>query len=160
MSTDESRLRAPSGTRRLFPEEVEVAVVGAGPTGLTLAALLCTYGIRTAVLDRATGPAGQPRAAVVHARTLETLESFGVAGEILGRGKVVPHFGIRDRDRRLLAVDFGLLPTAHPYTVMLQQEQTESVLREALHRNGGEVQWGCEVTDVRQTREGVEEDRS
>lgn len=156
MSTDGNRLWASSNSGRPFPEEVEVAVVGAGPTGLMLAALLCAYGIRTAVLDRATGPAGQSRAAVIQARTLETLEPLGVASEILGRGVVVPHFGIRDRDRRLLAVDFGLLPTAHPYTVMLQQEQTESVLRKALHRNGGEVQWGCEVTDVRQTREGVE----
>lgn len=149
MSTDGNRLWASSNSGRPFPEEVEVAVVGAGPTGLTLAALLCGYGVRTAVLDRATGPAGQSRAAVINARTLETL---GVAREILGRGKMVPYFGIRDRDRRLLAVDFGLLPTAHPYTVMLQQEQTESVLREALHRSGGEVRWGCEVTDVRQTR--------
>ena len=83
MSTDESRLGAPSGSRRPFPEEVEVAVVGAGPTGLTLAALLCAYGIRTTVLDQATGPAGPSRVAVIPARTLETLESLGVAGEIL-----------------------------------------------------------------------------
>ena len=56
---------------RLVPDEVEVAVVGAGPTGLTAAAMLAAYGIRTVVLDGADEPAGHFRAAVVHARTLD-----------------------------------------------------------------------------------------
>jgi flavin-dependent dehydrogenase len=51
-----------------YDDEVEVAVVGAGPVGLTAAAMLAAYGIRTVVLD---GPAGHSRAAVVHARTLD-----------------------------------------------------------------------------------------
>ena len=38
MSTDGNRFWASSNSGRPFPEEVEVAVVGAGPTGLTLAA--------------------------------------------------------------------------------------------------------------------------
>jgi flavin-dependent dehydrogenase len=54
-----------------YDDEVEVAVVGAGPVGLTAAAMLAAYGIRTVVLDGADGPAGHSRAAVVHARTLD-----------------------------------------------------------------------------------------
>ena len=54
-----------------YEDEVEVAVVGAEPVGLTAAAILAAYGIRTVVLDRADGPAGHSRAAVVHARTLD-----------------------------------------------------------------------------------------
>ncbi len=46
-------------------------MVGAGPVGLTAAAMLAAYGIRTIVLDGADGPAGHSRAAVVHARTLD-----------------------------------------------------------------------------------------
>ena len=44
-------------------------------------------------------------------------------------GVVVPHFAIRDRDRRLLDVPFHELPTAHPYTLMLPQDETERLLR-------------------------------
>ena len=56
------------------PDEVEVAVVGAGPSGLTAAAMLAGYGVRVTVLDGAPGPAEHSRAAVVHARTLEALD--------------------------------------------------------------------------------------
>jgi glycine/D-amino acid oxidase-like deaminating enzyme len=42
---------------RLVPDEVEVAVVGAGPTGLTAATMLAGYGARVVVLNGAPGPA-------------------------------------------------------------------------------------------------------
>ena len=136
--------------------DTEVAVVGAGPAGLTAAAMLAGYGIRTAVLDCAAGPAPHSRAAVVHARTLETLEPLGIVDEVVSRGVVVPHFGIRDRDRRLLAVPFDELPTQYPYTMMLPQDETERLLRGALRHQGGEILWEHEVTGVRQDASGVD----
>jgi 2-polyprenyl-6-methoxyphenol hydroxylase-like FAD-dependent oxidoreductase len=96
---------------RSMPDEVEVAVVGAGPVGLTMATMLAAYAIRNVVLDRAAGPADHSRAAVVHARTLETLEPLGIVDEAVREGVVVPHFGVRDRDRRLFSIDFDELPT-------------------------------------------------
>jgi 2-polyprenyl-6-methoxyphenol hydroxylase-like FAD-dependent oxidoreductase len=141
---------------RPLPEEVEVAVVGAGPAGLTMASMLAAYAIRTVVLDQAAGPAGHSRAAVIHARTLETLEPLGIVEEAVHRGVIVPHFGVRDRDRRLLTIDFDGLPTAHPYTLMLTQDETEHLLREALGRQGGAILWGHEVTEISQDHNGVE----
>jgi 2-polyprenyl-6-methoxyphenol hydroxylase-like FAD-dependent oxidoreductase len=121
-----------------------------------MATILAAYGVRTAVFDRAAGPARYSRAAVIHARTLETLESLGIVDEMLHRGVVVPHFGVRDRDRRLLAVDFSELPTLHPYTLMLPQDETEHLLRGALGRQGGVILWKHEVTEVRQDVTGAE----
>src|SRR5215210_5685337 len=80
-------------------EEVEVAIIGAGPTGLTLAVMLSGYGIRTAVLDGATEPAHHSRAAVVHAKTLETLEPLGVVGEMLGGGVELVVRGAKEERR-------------------------------------------------------------
>ena len=56
---------SPVGT---MPEEVDVAVVGAGPTGITVAGMLAAYGIRTVVLDGADGPAPNSRATCPNCR--------------------------------------------------------------------------------------------
>jgi 2-polyprenyl-6-methoxyphenol hydroxylase-like FAD-dependent oxidoreductase len=150
MNGNEHAIETGGTTDRPPPEDVEVAVVGAGPTGLTLAGMLSGYGIRTAVLDSAAGPAPHSRAAVVHARTLETLEPLDVVGEMLGGGVVVPHFGVRDRDRLLLRVDFDGLPTNYPYTLMLPQDRTEHILLGALREHGGRVLWEHEVVGLQQ----------
>src|SRR5215218_9665309 len=139
-----------------IPDEVKVAMVGAGPVGLTAATMLAGYGVRVAVLDGAAGPAPHSRAAVVHARTLETLAPLGVVDEMVRGGAVVTHFGVRDRDRRLLDVPFGDLPTAHPYSLMLPQDETERLLREALRHQGGTILWEHEVTGLRQDATGAE----
>jgi 2-polyprenyl-6-methoxyphenol hydroxylase-like FAD-dependent oxidoreductase len=156
MNGIEHAIRTSGASDLSLPDEVEVAVVGAGPTGLTLAAMLSGYGIRTAVLDGAAGPARHSRAAVVHARTLETLEPLDVVDEMLGAGVVVPHFGVRDRDRLLLRVDFDGLPTTHPYTLMLPQDRTERILLGAFHKHGGRVLWEHEAVGLSQDVGGAE----
>jgi 2-polyprenyl-6-methoxyphenol hydroxylase-like FAD-dependent oxidoreductase len=118
--------------------------------------MLAGYGVRVAVLDGTAGPAPYSRAAVVHARTMETLAPLGVVDEMVQGGVVVPNFGVRDRDRRLLAVPFGDLPTAHPYSLMLPQDETERHLRGALHRQGGKILWSHELIGVRQDGTGAE----
>jgi 2-polyprenyl-6-methoxyphenol hydroxylase-like FAD-dependent oxidoreductase len=137
------------------PETLDVAVIGAGPVGLTLANLLAGFGVRVAIFDRAGGPARFSRAAVVHARTLETLEPIGIVDEMLARGVVVPFFGVRDRDRRLINVDFNGLPTPYPFTLMLPQDQTEAILREALQRRGVLISWEHELTAIEQDPNGA-----
>ena len=54
-----------------LPSEIQVLVVGAGPTGLTAAIALDKLGLQVAVVDAAlTNPVGS-RAAVIHSHTLE-----------------------------------------------------------------------------------------
>src|SRR3954469_6913529 len=65
--------------------DTDVLVVGAGPTGLTLAASLLARGVRTVVIDRQAEGANTSRAAVVHARTLEVLEPLGVSERLVAR---------------------------------------------------------------------------
>ena len=124
---------------RTLPVRTDVVVVGAGPTGLSLACVMAQRGIDAVVLDRQMKGANTSRAAVVHARTLEVLDDVGVSDDLLSRGVVVPRFAIRDRDRTLITVPFGGLPTRHPYTLMVPQDVTEAVLGERLAALGGQV---------------------
>lgn len=68
--------------------EYDVAVIGYGPTGMTLAALLGQRGHRVVVLERYTGLYNLPRAACFDDEIMRTFQKLGLAGEI-GRGAVV-----------------------------------------------------------------------
>ena len=63
--------------------ECEVLVVGAGPVGLTLAALLVRQGIQTVLVERNTSVEPEPRAVTVDDESLRTYQSAGVLNELL-----------------------------------------------------------------------------
>jgi len=129
-------MSASSSSDRL---DTDVLVVGAGPTGLTLAAALAARGVRATVIDRQAAGDNTSRAAVVHARTLEVLEPLGVARTLVDLGIPARRFTIRDRDRVLVPIGFADLPTAYPYTLMISQAVTERVLLDRLQALGGQV---------------------
>ena len=135
--------------------ETDVVIVGAGPTGLTLAGALEQRGIRTVVLDRQREGSNTSRAAVVHSRTLEMLERLGVVERLVERGVHAARFSIRDRDRVLVPIQFDRLPTRYPFTLMISQAATEAVLRERLAEVGGRVLWCRTVVSVAQDESGV-----
>jgi 2-polyprenyl-6-methoxyphenol hydroxylase-like FAD-dependent oxidoreductase len=120
--------------------DTDVLIVGAGPTGLALAAALVGRGVRTTIIDAQAAGANTSRAAVVHARTLEVLEPLDVSRTLVSRGIQAQRFTIRDRDRILVPIGFGSLPTRYPYSLMISQAATESVLLERLVELGGCVQ--------------------
>ncbi|MGW0231583.1 FAD-dependent monooxygenase [Actinopolymorpha singaporensis] len=138
-----------------LPASTQVLVVGGGPVGQTLAVALRVRGVDATVVDQRSGPADTSRAAVIHARTLEVLTDLGVNDELLRLGLIAPRFTVRDRDRTLLSVDFGGLPSTHPYTLMIPQDVTEHVLTERLHQLGGQVHYGHQVVDVKQLADHV-----
>jgi 2-polyprenyl-6-methoxyphenol hydroxylase-like FAD-dependent oxidoreductase len=129
----------PQATARPDFFDADVLIVGAGPSGLTLAAALTAQGVKVVVIDKQAEGANTSRAAVVHARTLEVLEPIGVSGRLVKRGLQAQRFTIRDRDRVLVPIDFDHLPTRYPYTLMISQADTEQVLLQRFVELGGQV---------------------
>lgn len=107
-------------------EQSDIVIVGAGPTGLALAASLQRRGFSPLVLDRQQAGANTSRAAVIHARTLEVLKPLGVTDQMLEEGLKVPVFRVRDRSRILASVSFANLPTEFPFTLMYPQKPHRS----------------------------------
>jgi 2-polyprenyl-6-methoxyphenol hydroxylase-like FAD-dependent oxidoreductase len=133
----------------------DVLVVGAGPTGLTLAASLLRRDADVIVVDRVTAGANTSRAAAVNARTLEVLEDIDVSGRMVKSGLIAPRFTMRQGARTLIPVDFSVLPTKYPYTLMISQASTEALLVERLAELGGEVVRPKALTGLSQDCDGV-----
>ena len=135
--------------------DTDVLIVGAGPTGLTLAASLLARGIRATIVDRQNAGANTSRAAAVNARTLEVLEGLDVARRLVKEGIEAPLFSIRDGSKVLIPIDFSHLPTAYPYTLLVPQSTTERLLLDRVRELGGDVERPRVLTGVTQDSDGV-----
>lgn len=132
--------------------DIDVLVVGAGPTGLTAAAEARRLGLSVRIIERKAARAPFSKALVVHARTLEVLDTMGIAEEICTIGAPFTALNVRPaRGRRKVRVDLLDQPwgdTAYPYWLSVPQYETERVLEAHLKRLGGEVEWGCTLLEL------------
>lgn len=135
--------------------DTDVLIVGAGPTGLTLAASLLAKSVRATIVDRQSAGANTSRAAAIDARTLVVLEGLDVTRRLVKEGIAAPRFTIRDGRRLLIPIDFSELATAYPYTLMLPQCDTERLLLDRLGELGGEVRRPELLTAVASDSDGV-----
>jgi len=133
----------------------DVLIVGAGPTGLTLAASLLLKGLNVMLVDRQAEGANTSRAAGVNARTLEVLEGIDVTRRLVKEGIEAPRFAIRDGAKVLLAIDFTGLDTAYPFTLLVPQSTTERLLLDRVRELGGDVTRPKVLTTVTQDADGV-----
>ena len=134
----------------------EVLVVGAGPTGLTLACCLLLHGVSVRVVDRAPGPAVTSRANFLHARGSEVLDRLGALGtlpdESLRALQITTYLG----DRPIMRMKFGdpELRTAAP-PMLISQARIEAALRDRFAELGGVPEWNQPLVDIEAHQDGV-----
>jgi 2-polyprenyl-6-methoxyphenol hydroxylase-like FAD-dependent oxidoreductase len=122
--------------------DLDVLVVGAGPTGLVLAAQLCAYGVRFRLVDRQADRVHESRALAVQPRTLEVLAGLGVSDELVAAGNAAVHLrlhlGATVVPVALSATGVG--DTPYPFLLFLSQAETERILAAHLDRHGVRVE--------------------
>ena len=133
----------------------KILIAGAGPTGLTAAVELSRQGIIPRIIDRKKEPSVLSRAVGVMPASLNILKSSGVTDRLVKEGIKMKFNQIFKGDRLLVKIP---LEGGHPdwdFAIALPQDRTEHELIDALKKYGGSVEFGHELTGIRQNSEKV-----
>jgi 2-polyprenyl-6-methoxyphenol hydroxylase-like FAD-dependent oxidoreductase len=130
------------------PDALPCLIVGAGPTGLALAAQLRWFGVPFRIVERSLDRTHDSRALAIQARTLEVLDTQGLADAMVARGststRVVIHLGARRVASATLA-GIGAEDTRYPFILFLSQAETERILAEHLLGANVAIERGVEL---------------
>lgn len=132
-----------------------VLVVGAGPTGLLLAADLARRGVECRLVEQAASRRTAPKAINLHTRTLEIFDVLGIADEAVTLGMRVGRlnsYSVARRIRPITRIDLTGLDSRFPFTLTLPQPETERLIEQLAAKHGVVVEWGTRCTGI--TRDG------
>ena len=135
----------------------DVAIVGAGPTGLALACWLRAAGVSVRVLDKATAPAVTSRALGLQPRGVEVLDRLGALGDLPERALPINRVVITVEGRELAELQVGLAMErlGGRKGLIISQAEIERALRERLTELGGTIEWGEVVAELDPWADGV-----
>ncbi|MFI9636700.1 FAD-dependent monooxygenase [Nocardia sp. NPDC051929] len=131
----------------------DVIIVGAGPTGLMLAAELRSAGVRPLVLERQSRPRDTPKAGGLGGQILELLRYRGLLDRFEAActdpipAPRFPFGGVH--------VDLTQLDESPMHALPLPQQQLERLLGEYVGELGVDIRRGHQVLDVRQDADAV-----
>ncbi|GCE31537.1 hypothetical protein KDA_70210 [Dictyobacter alpinus] len=134
-----------------------VLIVGAGPSGMTLALQLARYNVPLRIIDKHAEPLQLSKAAAIHARTLEIFADLGVIDTFLAEGQQVDILALRTRYKDRLRLDFSRLKhTPYPFMLDLPQYRTEYILMKKLEEINIPVERGVQLVGMQQNADAVE----
>lgn len=138
--------------------ETDVLIVGAGPTGLMMANQLLRFGIDCIIIDSKEGPTEQSRAIAVTARSMEIYQQMGLSDTILEEGTPMNSFnlyffGKKKAEIKISEIGKGL--TDFSFLFAFEQSKNEKLLYQNLRKNGKDVLWNTEFSNLTQTKDSV-----
>jgi 2-polyprenyl-6-methoxyphenol hydroxylase-like FAD-dependent oxidoreductase len=135
--------------------ETQALVVGAGPTGLLLAAELKRREVDCVLIDALDAPRGWDRATVVHERSLEIFESLGIVEPFLEEGVRTRGARFHSDGEAIAEIDFGATGGRYDFQVGVSEEFTEAELTRYLEAMGGAVTRSTRLVDLEQGGDSV-----
>jgi 2-polyprenyl-6-methoxyphenol hydroxylase-like FAD-dependent oxidoreductase len=141
-----------------LPVHSQVVIVGAGPSGLMMAAQLLRFGIHPLILDSKTALSTESRALAVQARSLEILRQMGLDKIAVEEGNIAKGMILHRDTEEIARIDLwnlGAGESAFPYILILEQSKTEKILLDFLTSQTCPVYWNTQLSDVHQTDKQV-----
>ncbi|MGJ8654216.1 MAG: FAD-dependent monooxygenase [Opitutaceae bacterium] len=135
---------------------VDIAVLGAGPAGLTAAHTLADKGMDFVLFDKEAHTNTETHALALHPETLELLEKLGVLDPVLETATKLHRASIFDHAQvRRAVINYGELPVKYPFLAVIGQDELESILVRTLKEKGHKPMWHHRARGIEQTDSNV-----
>lgn len=144
---------------RISEKHTKVLIVGAGPSGLMLAAQLLRFGVIPVIIDSKQGPTNQSKALAVQARSLEIYRQMGLIDRVLENGKKAGGIDLTIDGKEVAKLslrNLGEGQTAFPFVHLYQQSKNERLLLDFLTQHCCPVHWETDLIAVNQNSGAVE----
>jgi 2-polyprenyl-6-methoxyphenol hydroxylase-like FAD-dependent oxidoreductase len=138
--------------------KTDVIIIGAGPTGLSLACQLTRYGVDFVIIDKKEEVTPYSKALGVHARTLEIYEQMELAEKAVTQGTIAGKARILEGGEIKGEVDLSSVGkdlSQYPFMLVLEQSKNERLLYDYLSEHNKEVLWQTELEKISQDESGV-----
>ena len=139
-------------------DKTQVVIVGAGPTGLSLAAQLIRHNIDFIIIENKETTTTLSKAIAVQARSLEIFQELGIAEEAMKRGAMTTNMNLFYKGRKRVTVNLSGLGEGlsdFAFALSLEQSKTETLLYEYLLENKKSVRWKSSFTHFEEHNDNV-----
>lgn len=136
-----------------------VLIVGAGPTGLTLACELARSGVSFRLIEAVPGPQPGSRGKGIQPRTLEVFDELGIVDRVIAKGQMAMPIRSTAADGQVTiggTETLGDRPDIpYPADLLTPEWRIEEALRLRLTELGGAVEFGTALASFEQLDESV-----
>jgi 2-polyprenyl-6-methoxyphenol hydroxylase-like FAD-dependent oxidoreductase len=143
---------------RITERHTQVVIIGAGPSGLMMAAQLLRNGVQPVIIDSRQGPTSHSKALAVQARSVEIYRQMGLADELLLHSTHAEGVKLYQQGKEAAALSLaeaGLGQTLFPHIYLYEQSKNERLLLNDLTRHCCPVYWDTTLTGLVQHADHV-----
>lgn len=125
----------------------EIIIIGAGPSGLSMALFLSELGYNPKIIDKKQMISKHSKALGVNPRTLDILKPYGLTDIFLSNGRKMEAVNLWKADKHIYKNDFTKVKSEFPFMLIQAQKESEEILRDEVQKRNITVDYDCECIE-------------
>jgi len=126
----------------------EILIVGAGPSGLSMAIFLSELGYSPKIIDKKQNISERSKALGVNPRSLELFEPFGITEKFVSNGRKMNALNIWKGDKHIVRNDFQKANHKYPFMLIQPQKESEEILFDEVQKRKIKVEYNTEFVST------------
>jgi len=133
-----------------------ILIVGAGPTGMTMACQLLQQGIPCRIIDKRAALTTESKAININSASMQMFDRMGIADRFLEKGLEIKHIYVHWENKRIVHVDYRRIDTPYHFFVCMPQAMSEGVISDFLTEIHGSIERSVEFIGCKPGQDQVE----